>query len=210
MSSLESPTFPPATLLENEEWRPVVGYEGVYSVSNYSRVYVHPRKANGRNGGVRLLKGRILRPTTDKKNHWYVGLTKDSKVKYKYIHRLSLEAFVGPPPAEASECCHGDDDPNNNHISNLRWGTRSDNANDMMKNGKFPPLEATTCKNGHRRGGNNVPSRYNGTRRKPCLACERARAYLQSRKPYTYEEFLSVANSYYEELVNKAREELDN
>ena len=135
MSSLESPTFPPVTLLENEEWRPVVGYEGVYSVSNYSRVYVHPRKANGRNGGVRLLKGRILRPTTDKKNHWYVGLTKDSKVKYKYIHRLSLEAFVGPPPAEASECCHSDDDPNNNHISNLRWGTRSDNANDMMNNG---------------------------------------------------------------------------
>lgn len=50
--------------------------------------------------------------------------------------RLVLEAFVGPCP-DGMECCHWDDDQNNNVVSNLRWGTKSDNAMDRIRNGKY-------------------------------------------------------------------------
>lgn len=49
--------------------------------------------------------------------------------------RLVLEAFVGPCP-EGMECCHWDDNRLNNHISNVRWGTRGDNITDAYRNGR--------------------------------------------------------------------------
>ena len=54
--------------------------------------------------------------------------------------RLVLEAFVGPCPS-GMECCHYDDNQRNNVLSNLRWGTKSDNAMDRVRNG----LRYDTC-----------------------------------------------------------------
>lgn len=48
--------------------------------------------------------------------------------------RLVLEVFVGPCP-EGMECCHRDDDTTNNHISNVYWGTHSQNMIDREING---------------------------------------------------------------------------
>lgn len=54
-----------------------------------------------------------------------------------YIHRLVLEAFVGPCPP-GLEGCHNDGNPTNNCISNLRWGTPASNAADRIKHGHAP------------------------------------------------------------------------
>lgn len=51
-----------------------------------------------------------------------------------FVHRLVLEAFVGPCP-EGMECCHGDGNPANNSLSNLRWDTGSANQADRRKHG---------------------------------------------------------------------------
>ena len=51
------------------------------------------------------------------------------------VHRLVLEAFVGPCP-DGMEACHGPDhDPSNNRLENLRWDTHSANMRDRAKNG---------------------------------------------------------------------------
>src|SRR6266567_540688 len=50
------------------------------------------------------------------------------------IPRLVLETFVGPCPP-GKECCHWDDDPSNNNLSNLRWGSHFDNTEDIERNG---------------------------------------------------------------------------
>lgn len=58
------------------------------------------------------------------------------KIKQKrYIHRLVLEAFVGPCPA-GMECLHQDGDKSNNRIGNLRWGTSQENADDVLRQGR--------------------------------------------------------------------------
>jgi hypothetical protein len=54
----------------------------------------------------------------------------------KYLHRLVLESFVGPAPA-GMECRHLDGNPANNRLSNLCWGTKSENALDSIRHGTF-------------------------------------------------------------------------
>lgn len=58
------------------------------------------------------------------------------KVICRYVHRLVLEAFVGACPHSEWEGCHGDGNSANNRLSNLRWGSKSDNATDKIGHGK--------------------------------------------------------------------------
>lgn len=51
------------------------------------------------------------------------------------VHRLVLEAFVGPCP-EGMEACHADGNRTNNALSNLRWDTPKANAADRERHGK--------------------------------------------------------------------------
>jgi hypothetical protein len=54
---------------------------------------------------------------------------------YRLVHHLVLEAFVGSRPP-GTECCHNDDDPANNRLSNLRWDTHLANMGDMKRRGR--------------------------------------------------------------------------
>jgi hypothetical protein len=51
-----------------------------------------------------------------------------------YVHRLVLEAFVGPRPPGLI-CCHNDGDPTNNQVENLRWDSYRANSEDMLRHG---------------------------------------------------------------------------
>lgn len=74
----------------------------------------------------------------DKNGHYSVNLrTGDSGVKKMcYVHRLILEAFIGPCP-DGMEGCHFDDDPSNNRLTNLRWDTPKANKADAFRNGRL-------------------------------------------------------------------------
>ena len=63
-----------------------------------------------------------------------VNLYESSGKRRAYVHRLVLEAFVGPCP-EGMECCHNDGNPKNNHLQNLRWDTRKGNIGDRFTHG---------------------------------------------------------------------------
>lgn len=109
--------------LQLERWKDVVGFDG-YEVSDLGRVRSW-FKSGGR--GSRADKPRLLklRPL---KNYPYlrVGLTRDNRIHDKRVHRLVLEAFVGPCP-EGMECSHADDNKYNNRLVNLSWDTRENN-----------------------------------------------------------------------------------
>ncbi len=112
-----------------EKWLPVVGYEGLYEVSDRGRV----RSLDRIDPLGRPRSGRVLIPTGLK--HVHVTLSVAGKKTQQAVHRLVLEAFAGPCP-EWHEALHGDDDPKNNHLSNLRWGTRAENRADAVRNGR--------------------------------------------------------------------------
>jgi len=58
------------------------------------------------------------------------------KVVCRYVHRLVMEAFVGPCP-EGQEVLHDDNDTANNRRTNLRYGTRVENTADKFRHGTF-------------------------------------------------------------------------
>jgi hypothetical protein len=119
-----------------ENWKDVVGYEGEYRVSDHGKVMSVARIVPGRWGSLRV-REKILKWGVGKSGYAHVGLTKDGKLKTIEVHKIVLEAFVGPAP-DGMEACHWDNDRMNNCLDNLRWGTRFDNASDKIRHGSDP------------------------------------------------------------------------
>lgn len=126
-----------------EQWRAVVGFEGQYEVSDFGRVRsldrMLPWKRTLRTGTIvdcmRRHAGRLMTPQAKEAGHLWVQLGRGTQV---YVHHLVLEAFVGPCPA-GKIGLHWDDDPSNNSLPNLRWGTHADNFADFVRNyGRMP------------------------------------------------------------------------
>jgi len=63
-----------------------------------------------------------------------VHLQRDKKPYKRFVHRLVLETFVGDSP-RGYQCRHLDGNPLNNNLSNLKWGTRSENQRDCLRHG---------------------------------------------------------------------------
>lgn len=160
-----------------ENWKPVVGYEGLYEVSDHGRVRSMPREVRTTNQHgpvVRQYRGRELNLTRHTNGYLRAGLSKDGKVTVKYVHRLVLEAFEGPCPP-GHECCHWDDDPTNNRIDNLRWDTPVENQQDMARNNGNYYSKRTHCVNGHELTEDNIYRKPSKPNKRECRTCTRER-----------------------------------
>lgn len=122
----------PRRIIRKERWLPVVGYEGYYEVSDLGRVrsldrVVHyPPSRSHLNGYARLWKGQVLLPSSDKRGYRSVNLCRDGEVTTCSVHRLVLEAHVGPcHPGWVA--CHGEAGVSDNSVSNLEWGPQEKN-----------------------------------------------------------------------------------
>ncbi len=117
-----------------EEWRDVKNYEGLYQVSNKGRVKSFPRIVIDKKHGREYYKeGRMLSLCLST-GYVVVGLHKDGVSKMSSVHKLVLEAFVGPRP-EGMEGCHNDGNWKNNNLENLRWDTHKGNHQDRIRHG---------------------------------------------------------------------------
>lgn len=147
-------------------WLPVTetGFQSLYEVSNLGEV----RSAKTK---------RVLKPGTQKSGHLNVFLCNNGKRKKRYVHRLVLLAFVGPP-LEGQEALHIDGDATNNQLENLRWGTRQENALDLVTHGTHNNARKDTCPKGHKY------DYFYPDGRRGCKICraERRRAYLRRKQ----------------------------
>jgi hypothetical protein len=120
---------------EAEEWREIPGWEGRYEISSWGRCRSLDRVVTqgGRWGPVQhRIKGRILKPQSNgRRGHLKVQL---GRRRREYVHRLVLTAFRGPCPP-GFECRHLDGNPSNNTVSNLTWGSQSENTLDRVRHG---------------------------------------------------------------------------
>ena len=103
-----------------EEWRSVIGYEGLYEVSNTGRVRSVDRFIVDSLGNRRFYKGKIISLELSNSGYYFVDLTYKTKRKHFYVHRLVAEAFIlnvdGLPAVN-----HKDEDKTNNNVENLEW-----------------------------------------------------------------------------------------
>lgn len=157
-----------------EEWRPVVGYEGKYEVSDHGRVRSVARVVHRPHTGPYKVEARVLSPRIAHYGHHYVTLFGQTKKDRKHfaVHRLVLSAFVGPAPAGLFGC-HYDGIPSNNHVSNLRWDTPAGNMQDKFRHGNDFHKNKTHCPAGHPYSVENTytpPSRPNERMCRKCRA----------------------------------------
>lgn len=114
-----------------EQWRPVVGYEGFYEVSDLGRVRSLPRPSRP---GKRSYEGKVLSDGSRKGKYHAVHLCKLGKIYVAYVHHVVLCAFVGPRP-EGMDGCHNNGDLHDNRLVNLRWDSRRANIRDKLGHG---------------------------------------------------------------------------
>lgn len=115
-----------------EKWVPVVGFVGLYEVSDCGRVRtLHKVGRACRNG--------ILEQTANKKGYLRVGLTIGGERKARLVHNLVVEAFIGPRPSPDHECNHKDGVKTNNLVGNLEWLTRIQNNAHARAMGLWQP-----------------------------------------------------------------------
>lgn len=119
-----------------EEWKPVVGFEGLYEVSDMGRVRSLDREIVDNSSGwhkqrSRKFQGKLLIP----RNHTggYVQYILGHS-KYVYAHRLVAVMFISNPKMY-QEINHKDGNKKNNIVSNLEWVSRQGNADHAWKNG---------------------------------------------------------------------------
>lgn len=110
--------------MKKEIWKPVVGYEGLYEVSNFGRV----KSLNCYN----YKEPRIMKLGKRPDGYLSVGLSKNNTQKTKTVHRLVAEAFI-PNPNNLEMVNHRDEDRTNNHVENLEWCTRAYNQLHSLK-----------------------------------------------------------------------------
>jgi hypothetical protein len=108
--------------LKGEEWRPVVGWERFYRVSNLGRLYSLHQAG-------RIVVGMLVRG-----GYRVLKLRDGDRRAHVATHRMVLEAFLGPPP-KGHEGCHGPRGTSDNSLPNLRWDTKSANQADRIAAG---------------------------------------------------------------------------
>lgn len=149
-----------------EKWRDVPGHEGLYEVSTEGRVRSTRRRGTS---------GKLLaRKRAKRGGYLTVSLLRNCEQTTRPVHSLVLEAFAGPRPTGA-EIRHLDGDPSNARLSNLAYGTHSENVRDKRKHGTDHNVAKTHCPLGHPYDEENtyvLPSRP-GSRY--CKTCSRTR-----------------------------------
>lgn len=130
---------------EIEVWKPVVGYEGLYEVSNLGNVRsVDSVRIIHNQYGEHLgkYKGRIRKPSKDNDGYLHVKLSCQCIQKAFMIHRLVAEAFM-PNPDNLPEVNHINEDKTDNRVENLSWVSHIQNINHASRNQRV----AETLKN---------------------------------------------------------------
>ena len=152
----------------------IPGYEGRYEADSdgyiISLLGVKPR----------VLKHHEGRGSN---KHFRVGLWKDGKEKTHTVHSLVMLAFRGPAP-EGLEVRHLDGDHRNNALSNLQYGTRSENTLDQVDHYVHNNYSKAYCKRGHLFDEDNTIIRSDGNRRcRACLKAAQDRYHEKNYKP---------------------------
>lgn len=114
-------------MVSEEIWKPVVGWENYYEVSNHGNVRTKERIVKTGRGGYRTIKCLTIKNILNPSNGYYqIGLHANRANKTVYVHRLVAEAFV-VNENHLPEVNHLDEDKTNNHADNLEWCTRKEN-----------------------------------------------------------------------------------
>lgn len=161
-----------------EIWKPILGYEDAYEVSSLGRI----RSVARIDRFGRSLPERILKLSLSQDGYPGVNLWRHNRYKRVRLHHLVALHFLGPRPP-GMQVRHLDGNPGNAALSNLAYGTNSENQMDSVRHGTHHMARVTECPQGHLYTEANTYHTPSGTR--SCRICrsDATRRYrLRKRK----------------------------
>jgi hypothetical protein len=121
---------------QNEWWKPILNYEGLYEVSSLGRIKSLKRFTNRKKGTKKqLIHEKYLKPGMGTNGYLGLGLTKDGKTTSKMIHRLVIEAFYGRKELTVNHKKLGN--KLDNRLQNLEYSTQRENSQHYFASKKF-------------------------------------------------------------------------
>ena len=121
-----------------EIWKDIVGYEGLYQVSNLGRVKSCERMIVHFRGGLRKLKEKIRKAAKDTDGYLVLDLYRNGKGKFHKVHRLVAISFLETQDGK-NEVNHINGQKEDNNINNLEWCNSSENQLHAFRNGLKKP-----------------------------------------------------------------------
>jgi hypothetical protein len=146
-----------------EFWKDVVGYEGIYQVSNFGNVKSLDRYITRSDGCVYFRRGKLRPKLKNTDGYYHLKLCRNGGYVTKRIHRLVAEAFI-PNPRNLPEINHIDTDRTNNMVNNLEWCTRYENIQHCLKLGNHVCQTDISGANNPNYGNRTLRNKYKENR----------------------------------------------
>ena len=147
-----------------EIWKPVVGYENLYEVSNYGRV----RSLDRVDCAGRKRKGKELKQRSDKDGYKRAGLSKNGTSKPLLVHRLVAIAFISNPQNKP-QINHKDENKANNCVWNLEWCDQAYNNNYGTRNERATKKRIESIKGKYATKGKYTGAKNPRARKVQCI-----------------------------------------
>lgn len=122
-----------------EQWKDIIGYEGLYQVSDKGSVKSLERTIVNKNGNLQKYPERLLKydvSVMSNSSYYRVTLCKDHTTKRFLVHRLVATAFI-PNPLHKEFVNHINNDGTDNSVSNIEWCTHSENMIHAQQQGRL-------------------------------------------------------------------------
>lgn len=132
------------TVIDCEIWKDIMGYEGLYKISNFGRIKSLDRFILRKTGILSRIKEKILKQNINNWGYLLVNLYKNTNAKSIKIHRFVAIHFI-PNPSNLPEVNHIDGIKTNNKLENLEWSNKSLNQIHAYKMGLSTPLSGEAC-----------------------------------------------------------------
>lgn len=110
-----------------EIWKDIVGYEGLYQVSNLGNIKTLKKTTINKRGIAQSFEEKLMKMVLSNRGYLRVGLVKNRKQSLCSVHRIVAIAFI-LNPIKKQQVNHIDGNTQNNHVANLEWATPSENA----------------------------------------------------------------------------------
>ena len=126
--------------MEIEIWKDVPDYGNLYQASNLGRVKVKQRTVNKFHKCGKFItqnyQEKTYMPKPDLNGYKRIHISVNHTKHKIFEHTFVLLAFVGKKPI-GYEACHGDNNPSNNRVENLRWDSHFNNNQDRKRSGNY-------------------------------------------------------------------------